>query len=77
LRIGKAELSGEDFRICGCLEAWVEFPYALCRIGLMGGMRFAQVFGLMFQVVKIGIRREVSHRHDELPFVCPGPHVEG
>src|SRR5580658_9552941 len=28
-------------------------------------------------MVKAGIRREMSHWHDELPFARPGPHVEG
>jgi hypothetical protein len=75
LRIGNAEWSREDFRICGCVEAGMEFPDALSCFETVGGVGFAQVFGLIFQVVEIGIRREVSDWHDELPFECPGPHV--
>jgi hypothetical protein len=40
-------------------------------------VRLPQVFGLMFEMVKVGVGRELSYRHDELPFVCPGPHSVG
>ncbi len=36
-----------------------------------------QILGLMPEVVEVGAGREGSNRHDELPFVCPGPHLEG
>jgi hypothetical protein len=77
LRIGNAEWSREDFRVGGSVEPWVEFADALSCFEVVGGMGFAQILGLVLEVVETGINREVSHRHDELPFVCPGPHVEG
>jgi hypothetical protein len=36
-----------------------------------------QVLGLLLEMVKVGVGWELSYRHDELPFVCPGPHMEG
>jgi hypothetical protein len=50
----------------------MEFADELRRSQRVGGMGFHQVFGLVLQVVKVGIGWEDSNRHDELPFVSPG-----
>jgi hypothetical protein len=34
-------------------------------------MLLEQVPGLILEVIEVGIRREASYRHNELPFVCP------
>jgi hypothetical protein len=40
-------------------------------------MILEQIFRLIFKVFEVGIGWKRSYRHNELPFVCPGPHVEG
>jgi len=77
LRIREAEFSGEDFSIAGILEMWMKLSEPLGHFQVMGSMPFQQVFCLILEMVKAGIRREVSHWHNELPFLCPGPHIEG
>jgi hypothetical protein len=77
LCICEAESSGKDFSIAGANERWMKLSDPLSHLKVAGSMAFQQVFCLILEMVKTGIRREVSHWHDELPFLCPGPHIEG
>jgi hypothetical protein len=49
----------------------MKFPDALRGPGIAGGMFFQQVFGLILEMVEVGIRWEASYRHGELPFMAP------
>ena len=55
LSIGKAQWRGEDFRVGGIVEAGVEFADALSCFEVVRDMTLAEVFGLVFEVVKTGI----------------------
>jgi hypothetical protein len=77
LRIAELELGGKDGFVGKALKARMEFANELRRSQRAKGVGLPQVFGLLFEVVEVGMGRELSYRHDELPFVCPGPHMEG
>jgi hypothetical protein len=49
----------------------MELADHLRRAQAVGGMSLDEVFGLVLQLVEVGIGWEDSYRHDELPFVCP------
>jgi hypothetical protein len=53
----------------------MEFTQQLGGGESAGSVRFEEVFGLIFEVIEIWIGWELSYRHGELPFVCPGPQV--
>ena len=55
----------------------MKFPDALRRLRVSRTMLLEQVFRLIFEVSEVGILWEAFNRHDELPLVCPGPHLVG
>ena len=75
LGVAQAEAGGEDFGVLCVSKLWMEFTQQLGGGESAGGVRFEQVFGLIFEVIEIWICWELSYRHGELPFVCPGPQV--
>lgn len=77
--MGIAELQPgmEDFCVSRMMEARMKFADALRYLRRVGGMSFQQVLGLMLEVIEIGIGRERSYRHDELPFVRPRSAYDG
>jgi hypothetical protein len=77
LRIREPELRGEDLSVARILERWVKLSDPLSRFDVVRSMAFEQVFCLISEMIETWIRWELTDRHDELPFVCPGPHVEG
>ena len=77
LRITELDLRGKDGLIRRLPEARMKFANQLRRGQRARSMSLQQVFGLLLQVVKVGAGGELSNRHNELPFVCPGPHREG
>src|SRR5215831_9360108 len=77
LSICQAEIRLEDRLIGRLSEARMKFADALCDSAIAACMSFQDILGLIFQVLQVWLRRETFYRHDELPFVCPGPHVEG
>ncbi len=77
LRATETQGGAEDCGVSGSAEAGKKFPDSLGHGGVVRGVSADQIFRLIFEVVEIRIGRERSYRHDELPFVCPGPHIEG
>jgi hypothetical protein len=77
LRVAEAKRGREDFGVGGAGEAGMEFAEALRGAQVVRGMIAEKIFGLVFEVVEAGLRRETANGHRELPFVCPGPHVKG
>src|ERR1700736_1868045 len=61
LRICEAESSGKDFSIAGTHERWMKLSDPLSHLKVAGSMAFQQVFGLILEMIKTGIRRELSH----------------
>jgi hypothetical protein len=55
----------------------MKFPNALRRSGIAGGMFLQQVFGLILEMVEVGIRWEAAYRHGELPFMRPRSALTG
>jgi hypothetical protein len=53
----------------------MKFSDPLRRLWIAGGMVFHQVFCLIFEMIEMRVRGEAFYRHDELPFVRPGPHL--
>jgi hypothetical protein len=53
----------------------MKFSDALGNLWIVGNAAFEQVFRLIPEMIEARIRWEVFYRHDELPFVCPGPHL--
>src|SRR5437868_12849281 len=54
----------------------MELAKLLRRVGETRGVLLEQVAGLVLEMVEVGIRREASYRHNELPFACPAVRVE-
>jgi hypothetical protein len=77
LGVAEAQREREDLGVGGAGKFGMEFAEALCGAEVVCGMRAEKVFGLVFEVVEAGLRRETANGHRELPFVCPGPHVKG
>ena len=77
LRIAELQLRFEDFGVARFAESRMEFADLLGHSHLAGSMLLQKVFGLMFEVVETRMVGEPANGHDELPFVCPGPHLEG
>src|SRR4249919_2263068 len=77
LSIRQLEAGFEDGLIGRLSKPRMKFPNALCRSPIAGSMAFHEILGLVFQVLEVWLGREAFYRHDELPFVCPGPHIEG
>jgi hypothetical protein len=71
LRTAEFELGSKDRGIRSAREAGMEFADELGRSQGAGSMGFDQVFGLVLQLVEIGMGRKDSNWQDELPFVCP------
>jgi hypothetical protein len=71
LCVAELECGSKDDLIRRARKAGMEFADELRRRKTAGGMGLDQVFSLVLELVKIGIGREDSNRHDELPFVCP------
>src|SRR5580700_4067496 len=61
----------KNFSVRGATETWMKFPDALGRSGVACGMFLQQVFGLMLEMIEVGIRGEASYGHAELPFIGP------
>jgi len=55
----------------------MKFPDALGRSCIAGGMFLQQVFGLILQMIEVGIGGEASYRHGELPFRVPRSALTG
>src|ERR1700739_2466635 len=77
LRIAKPQRSFKNRGVRGYSETRVEFADALRGAAIVCSMALEQIPGLVFEMVEVGFGRELFCRHDELPLVCPGPHVEG
>src|ERR1700722_2605016 len=75
LGVAQAELNHEDLIVAGAAKLRMKLTQQLGRRECMCCVRFNQVFGLIFEVTEVGIGWELSYRHGELPFVCPGPQV--
>jgi hypothetical protein len=72
LRVAELEFGGEDGGIRSAPEPGMELADELP--GRQGACSVAlhQVFGLLFEMVEVGMGREDANRHDELPFLSPG-----
>src|SRR5437763_1145592 len=57
-------------------ETGMELANLLGCVGKTRGVLLEQVAGLVLEVVQVGVGREASYRHNELPFVCPGVRIE-
>ena len=77
LRAPETECRGEDLSIRGSFEMRMKLPDTLRCGWIAHGMIAEQVFGLVLEMIEIRVRRKGLYRHDELPFRCPGPHLEG
>jgi hypothetical protein len=64
-------VSGENFSVRSAVESGMKFPDALGCFRIARGMALEQVFGLMLEMIEIGIGREALYRHNELPFGRP------
>ena len=53
------------------MEARMKFPDSLRCTRVARGMFFQQVFGLVLEVIEVGVGWEASYRHGELPFKRP------
>src|SRR5258708_17142848 len=77
LRVTKLQVLRENVIVRGAMEARMRFPDALRRSRVARSMLLQQVFGLVLEMIEIGIRWEASYWHDELPFVCPRSALKG
>jgi len=77
LGIAELEMRVEDFGVRGASEPRMKFPDALGRSGIAGGVFFQQVFGLILEMIEVGIRWEAAYRHGELPFMRPRSALAG
>jgi hypothetical protein len=77
LRIALAEACFKDVTIASAAESRMKFSYPLRGSRVACRMFFEQVFRLVLEVNQAGVLGKRFDRHDELPFVCPGPHVVG
>src|ERR1700690_713369 len=55
----------------------MKFPGPLGGSQVAGRVVAQQVFGLILQMIEVGIGGEASYRHDELPFVGPRSAFDG
>ena len=63
LRVAEREFRVVNFRVARVAEAGMELADALSRVRGARGMGAQQGFGLMLEVVEVGIGRESSYRH--------------
>src|SRR6185312_9291964 len=73
----QTQMSFEDFRICSLAKLRMKFTDALRHCAIPPCVRFKQILCLMLEVIQIGIGRENSGWHDELPFTRPESASEG
>ena len=71
LRVGDPEGRGKDVMVTGLAEARVKLPDPLGGIRAAASVFSQQVFGLMFEMIEIGMGWEGSYGHNELPFLRP------
>ena len=77
LGIAELQVRTEDFGVGRMMESGMKLPDALRYLRRARSMSSQQVLRLMFEVIEIGIGREWSYRHDELPFVRPRSALTG
>src|ERR1035438_7817190 len=77
LRIAQLQRCSEDLRVRGAAVTRMKLPDPLGCSGSAGFLLLEQVFGLIPEVIEVGIRGEASYRHNELPFVCPRSAFDG
>lgn len=77
LRATETQGGAEDCGVSGSAEAGKKFPDSLRHGGVARSVSADQIFCLIFEVGEIRIGREAFYGHEELPFVCPGPRIEG
>ncbi len=77
LRVCEAKVRSEDF-VIGCPgEARMKFSDPLGHSGIAGSMSFQQVFGLILEVLEVGLRWKGCYRHGELPLLGPRSALTG
>src|SRR5947209_15773401 len=63
LRVAELQRRCEDLSIAGVSEAGMKFAQPLRSVSLMCTMGREQVFGLVLEMNKAGLRRKISGRH--------------